>query len=143
MDIKTIIKPLYNGSGSIVRITPDHYPLLRSWYAARGRTMPNEELLSDMGFIIDGRIAGWLYVTNSSMAMIEGVIADPSTVPSLRRQSLRKLCGFLIDTALMLGFTEVFGISRHPSMAKISKELGFKQAKFSVFTLSVGQDDVL
>lgn len=143
MDLKSLLKPLYNGSGSIVRITPDHYPMLRSWYEARGKRMPNTELLSDMGYIVDGRIAGWLYVTNSSMAMIEGIIADPATIPSLRKQSLRKLCGFLIDTALMLGFTDVFGISRHPSMTKISKEFGFKQAEFNIFTLSTGQDDVL
>lgn len=136
-------KMLYNGLGSIVRVTPDHYPMLQSWYEARGRKMPNTELLSDMGYIVDGRIAGWLYVTNSSMAMIEGIIADPNTVPSLRRQSLRKLCGFLIDSALMLGFTEIFGISRHPSMTKVGKELGFKSAKFNIFTLSVGQDDVV
>lgn len=101
-----------------------------------------EDCISDLGYIVDGRVAGWLYVTNSNCAMIEGIIADPNTVPSLRQQSLRKLCGFLVDTALMLGYTNIFGISKHPSMAKVSKELGFKMSNdFKVFTLNTGREE--
>lgn len=133
---------LRNPHSSIVRVTPDHYPMLKRWYKGHGKDfIVLEDVISDLGYIVDGRVAGWLFVTNSNVAMIEGIISNPESVPSLRRTSLRKLTGFLVDASLMLGFTNIFGISKHPSMAKVAKELGFKSGKdFSVFTLNAGQD---
>jgi hypothetical protein len=128
-----------NAKESIVRIRPVHHELLRAWYAARGRQV-DTSTFSDCGFIVDGRIAGFLYVTNSNMAFIEGVIADPYTVPSLRRHSMKKLIGILIDTATMLGYDNIFGISRHPSMSKLGKEFGFKEEPFNVLMLSTDKD---
>lgn len=94
-----------------------------------------------MGYIVDGRVAGWLYVTNSEVAFIEGLIADPDTIPSLRKASMRKLVGFLIDTALMLGFTKVFAVSKHPSVDKLAKEFGFKgNSSLTVYTMSTDKD---
>lgn len=135
--LKTVLK----GSRSIVRVNPDHYPQLTSWYKGRGQRIDLEDSISDMGYIADGRVAGWLYITNSNCAMIEGLIADPNSLPSLRRASMRKLVGFLIDTALMLGFTNIFAISKHPSVAQLSKEFGFKvNDTLKVYTLNTGRD---
>lgn len=126
------------GHGSIVRITSDHYPLLKKWYKARGLKVDLEGNISDTGFIADGRVAGWLYVTNSNTAFIEGLISNPDTVPSLRRQSTRKLMGFLIDTALFLGFESIFAISRHPSVAKLAEEFAFKEnSTLKVYTMNI------
>lgn len=111
--------------GNIERIRPRHYKLLESWYAARGRKI-DTSTFSDMGFIVDGRAAGFLYVTNSNLAMIEGIVADPYTIPSHRRLSIEKLVGLLMDTALSLGFTNIFGISKHPAIIKVGKKYGFK-----------------
>lgn len=138
MPLKSILRP----SGSIVRVTPDHYPLITSWYEGHGTRIDNiEDAVSDLGYIADDRVAGFLYVTNSNCAMIEGVIANPHSVPSLRRASLRKLTGFLVDIALMLGYTNIFGISKHPSITKVARELGFKEhSDFKLVTLITGKD---
>lgn len=134
------LKSILRGSKSIVRITPDHLPLLKRWFKARGLAIDINSM-SDMGYIVDGRVAGWLFVTNSNSAMIEGLIADPHSVPSLRRASTRKLVGFLIDTSLMLGFTNIFAISKHPSIDQMSKEFGFKSnGNLKVYTLNASKD---
>lgn len=120
----------------IKRITTNHYPMIRQWYEARGKAAPSVETFSDLGWIADGRVAGWLYLTNSNMALIEGIIADPHSVPSLRKDSLRKLAGHLVDTALDLGYSNIFGITRHPSIDSVCKQLGFRSQEFRVWALS-------
>lgn len=135
------VKSLLKGSRTIVRITPDHYPQIHSWHEARGRRIDIEGNISDMGYLVDGRVAGWLYVTNSNAAFIEGLVADPNSVPSLRRASMRKLTGFLIDTAVMLGYTHIFAITRHPSVVKMAHEFGAKEnSSLKVFTISTERD---
>lgn len=118
-----------NAPKSIRKVTPADYPLIETWYAARGAKMPKNGILSDLGYIVDDRCVGWLYLTNSNMAMIENIVADPNTVPSLRRLSVKKLVGFLIDLATTMGYTNIFGITQHTSIMKLSKEFGFKELK--------------
>lgn len=114
---------------------------IADWYKGHGLSMPNSGMLSDMGFIADGRVAGWLYVTNSNLAIIENVISDPKSIPSLRRASLDKLMGFMIDTALAMGYTSIIGITKHPQMIKISKKFGFTEMKdFKLVALTTGDE---
>lgn len=96
---------------------------------------PRLSTLSDMGYIADGRVAGWIYLTNGNAAMLEWIISDPSTVPSLRKESLRKLVGFMVDTCLMLGYTNIFGISKNPAIVGVAKQFGFKSSEYTVYTL--------
>lgn len=98
--------------------------------------MPAKASLSDMGWIADGRVAGWLYVTPSNVALIEGIIADPHTVPSLRAESMQKLSGFLIDYALLMGYTNLVVITEHPSVAEACKRFGFTESKHRVFLMN-------
>lgn len=130
---------------AIRKYTKRDYPMIASWCRERGKPVPAPEILSDTGFIADNRVVGWLYITNSNVAMIENVISNPTTVPSLRRQSLRTLCAHLVDSALILGYVNIFGITNHPSIKKICKDMGFKEAQFSVFTLAepeMGPEDM-
>lgn len=114
----------------------EDYDTICSWYDKRGHKAPSIETLSDMGWIADERVAGWLYTTNSNMAMIEGIIANPDTTPSLRRESVERLVSFMIDVSLGLGFTQIFGITRNERMVGLCKKLGFKESIFRVMLLS-------
>ena len=130
-----------NAPKTVRKITPQDYPLIESWFKARGREMPKNGTLSDLGYIVDNRVAGWLYLTNSNIAMIENIIADPNTVPSLRRGSLKKLIGYLIDLAFCMGYTHIFGVSQHPKILELSKQFGFKELKtFKVVILSDNEE---
>ena len=68
---------------SLKRVTSKDFPVIVHWYRQRKLTPPDPRALSDVGFIADGRVAGWLYLTNSNIAMIEGIISDPSSTPGL------------------------------------------------------------
>jgi hypothetical protein len=112
---------------SLRRVTSKDFPLIVSWYKARQKHIPDPRALSDTVFIADNRVAAWLFLTNSNMAIIEGVISDPASIPSLRRESLNKLIGFMVDFAVELGYTQIIGITRHPQIEKLGKKYGFKQ----------------
>jgi len=111
---------------NLKRVTSKDFPKIVLWYRKRGLTPPDPRALSDVGFIADGRAAAWLYITNSNMAMIEGVISDPESTPSLRKESLNKLIGFIIDFAVSLGYTQIIGVTKHPNMLELVKRYGFK-----------------
>lgn len=114
---------------------------IADWYKRRGLITPNSNMLSDMGYISDGRVAAWLYITNSGIAMIENVISDPRSIPSLRRQSLHKLLGFLIDMATALGYTTILGITKHEGMIDTVKKFGFTELKDYKLVTLVTQDE--
>lgn len=119
----------------IRRYKHSDYPLLESWYKAHNKPCPPEASLSDMGWIADGRVAGFLYVTPSDVCLIEGMIANPDTVPSLRQESLHKLSGFLVDMALLMGYRNIVAITEHPSISSVCERLGFRELGHRVFTL--------
>lgn len=124
------------------RVTSKDFPKIVSWYKKRGKTPPDPRALSDLGFMADERVAAWLFLTNSNMVLIEGVIADPDSVASLRKESLNKLIGFMVDFALQLGYTQVIGITKHPSIERIGKKYGFKQlTSHKVLYLNAADDE--
>lgn len=122
-------------SDSTIVYKPRHYPIIAKWYTERGLPAPKMSTLSDTGFILDNRVAGWLYMTNSKLAMIEGIISNPQSIPSLRKTSLLRLCALLVDTALALGYTDIIGISEHPSVLEVGKKLGFKAKAYTLLSL--------
>jgi hypothetical protein len=99
------------------------------WYEQRGLPAPRRSSNSSLGCMADGRVAGFLYLTNSDVAMIEGIISDPRSVPSLRRESTTKLVGYFVDLATNLGYSTIIGISKHPSILKLGDKFGFKELK--------------
>lgn len=117
------------------------YKFIASWYEDRGLVAPERRMLSDLGFIVDNRVAGWLYLTNSNTAYIEWVISKPGTVPSLRRESLTRLIGLLVDTATMLGYDVIFGMSSHPSIGREAKKLGFVSQTHQIWLYKADGND--
>jgi len=119
----------------IRRYTSKDYPLISKWYVKHGMSPPKQECLSDMGYIVNERVAGWLYVTNSNVAMIEGVISDPDTLSSARKHDLKRLCGTLIDMSMALGCTQILAITDHPGIEQLCDDFGFKEIEKKAFLL--------
>lgn len=82
-------------------------------------------------------------MTNSNLAIIEGVISNPDTIPSLRKHSLKVLAGLMTDTAVSLGCTTVLAISKHPSIVELCGQMGFKElTDHRVFALKEHEPDI-
>ena len=125
---------------SLKRVTSKDFPMIVSWYRQRSLTPPDPRALSDVGFVADNRVAGWLYLTNSNIALIEGIISDPKSPPSLRNESLDKIIGFMIDFALELGYTQFIGITKHSKVEQRVKKFGFKVLPHRAVYLDASSD---
>lgn len=110
--------------------------MIAGWYLDRDMTPPAPESLSDVGYIVEERVAGWLYLTNSNVAMIEGIISDPLSLPSFRRLATKRLCGTLVDMAVALGYTKVLAITSHPAVVELAETMGFEELDKRVFILN-------
>jgi len=79
------------------------------WYQKICRSNPPKpDSLSTLGIIIEHQqekiCAGFLYITNSDIALIEFVIANPDAKGSVRKESLKKLLTQLEDEANYKGY---------------------------------------
>lgn len=119
----------------IRRYNKSDYHLIASWYLKRGLPVPPKSMLPRTGFIVDDRVAGFLYLTDGNIALVDGLISDPDTIPAYRTQSLEKLCGLLIDTAVMYGYTNILAATTSPSVKSIAKKLSFKATDYELFLL--------
>lgn len=137
----SLLQTLWANLMAITRIKPKDYQTIASWYHAHKLTPPAWQDLSETGWIADNRVAGWLLCTNSSVAIIEHLISNPETVPSLRKESIEKLAGFMIDTALLLGYSNIIAASKHPSVDKVARRFGFKKTDLSFYLLSEQDSD--
>lgn len=129
----------------IRRYTAKDFAMIKRWYKARKLPIPQEAALSDSGWIADERVAGFLYLTNSNIAMLDGVISDPNTLPSHRRQSLQQLCSVLVDSAVMLGYTNIIAATTSDSIKDICRKLRFRPTTYQMFILQekdIEDDDI-
>lgn len=83
----------------IRKFKPEDYGQLASWAADRDVSLPPLDALSTIGLIVDDVAAGFLYFTNSSIALLEGFIANPKTDKNDRDSAVNWITLNLIELA--------------------------------------------
>ena len=110
-----------------VNLHSGDYNTLCSWWAHYGHPYVPKDILPTTGLIIDGEAAGFLYTTNSKMAMLEWIVAAPDA--HHRKPAIRAICESLEFLAKQLGFKATCGSVTNASMVKLSASLGYTLAK--------------
>lgn len=111
----------------VERYAPDkHEAQVVEW--CKGREVPATvlEFRPEIGLIVPGYVVGFLYQTDSPIAMIEGVVANPDTKESERFTAIWDLWIEMIDVAKELGFHELWGYSSVPAMRDMCIRLGYR-----------------
>jgi len=92
---------------------------------------PKDYLPSDGtgGIIIEDNgkpvIAGFIYQTNSKLAMIEGIISDPNYKDTKKRDNaVRALSLHLEETTKLMGYKYIISITDNKKMINLGIELG-------------------
>lgn len=101
------------------------YVRLESWWKGHKWTPLHSDCLPETGFIVNNICAGFLYKTDSNIAILEFVIADPESDKKERDKALDCLFDTLINTAKEMGFHNIMGWLNHPSLVKRYEKFGF------------------
>lgn len=97
---------------------------IKSWYLKRGIVF-DTSYLPKFGLIADGICAGFLYRTDSTLAVVGNLVSDPDSDRETRSQALDLLIEMLYSRARFEGFKRVTAASNLNSVKKRLVSLGF------------------
>lgn len=106
------------------------------WRIARGLQPWPESVLPAFGLFVEEVAAGFIYVTDSDMALLEGYVTNPDASPEARNQALDEVTDGLLARCKALGMKRVVAFARDSSIVNraISKGLHNK----GPYTMLVG-----
>lgn len=108
------------------------------WYAARGQIAPGADTLPRIGLIEPGVAAGWVYLTDSRLALLENYITNPAASATERNLALDEITGTLIAEAKAAGRTKIYALTTNESIAVRAMQHGMHDAgTFRVLELEV------
>lgn len=96
-----------------------HAGLLDSWFRAWGYPgLGRLDAYPDTGFVVDDCVAGFVYLTNSSIAIYDQWVSDPAVEVSRRRRALDFLHHLLGELCLERGYPFVSTQVHHDSLIR-------------------------
>jgi hypothetical protein len=122
--------------------TSDYKTMVR-WYEDWEVSPPAREDISDLGFVLHDSVICFIFITNSNVAMIEGLVADRALLPKKRAMLVKQMCSIMTDVCVAMGYTTVIAITDHPSVEHICDNLGFQEVKKKVFALVESPEELL
>jgi hypothetical protein len=106
-----------------------HYVEVASWWSKRKWPIIPPDMLSKLGIVVqkDGEniCAGWLYRTDSTVAWLEFIVANPGASGKMRYKALDLLIETLLGHAKNMGFEAVFSSLKHRGLMKKFEKAGF------------------
>ena len=102
-----------------------HFEDFTAWYAPRLEAPVGPEFLPKVGYVVPGLAMGFLYQTDSAIAHIEGLVANPGAQGQARTQAIDEVVIAIIDEAKRLGFKTLHGLTELPVIVERAKRLGF------------------
>lgn len=101
------------------------YELLQSFYRSHGLIAPPRHSLPHYGLITEC-VAGFLYLTNSSVALIDGVVSNKQASKEQKQSDLKALSEALINKAQQLGCWRVVCFTNISSIKALTEVFGAK-----------------
>lgn len=109
--------------------TSDQYSIIKGWWLDHGWTPISPDLLPPNGYIVwqglQPLVSGFLYLTDSSFAVLDWVLSSPISDRIERGQALDLLLDSLIQTARDHKKTTIFTTSKHSKLLERYKAKGF------------------
>jgi len=100
---------------------------MNRWYTQRGEPAIKVEMLPRLGFLVPGVAAGFLYQTDSSMALVEGFVSNPEALLCKRVKALHLILEGLTSAARGFGFKLVVGSSKRTGPVSLTLRQGFRR----------------
>lgn len=127
--------------GSILsarRVLDLDFDEISRWFDVRGKTMPHRSLFPSTGFIVNGIAAGFVYFTDSNVAIIEGYISNPHVDSKTRSNALDIITAELLMKAKSSGYKLLKCDTQLEAIKIRAKKHGFKPVgSYESFVLEI------
>ncbi|WP_163998233.1 hypothetical protein [Pyxidicoccus caerfyrddinensis] len=101
-----------------------HFEQIKGWLQLWNESMTHDAL-PQTGYIIPGRAAGFLYRTDSSVALIENLVAAPGMSREERSTYVDAIVAAICAEAERLGFKILLGYTQLDAVVKRAERFGF------------------
>ncbi|MFP2911257.1 hypothetical protein ACLESD_40780 [Pyxidicoccus sp. 3LFB2] len=101
-----------------------HFEQIKDWLQFWDELMTPESL-PQTGFIIPGKAAGFMYRTDSTVALIENLVAAPGMSREERTDYIDAIVLAIAEEATRLGFKILVGYTQLDAVVKRAERLGF------------------
>lgn len=112
---------------NVRRIEREDYNSIYEWFRGWDLPPPPVEFLSNVGFIVPGVAAGYLYITNSKIGIIDSYISNVKASKMERKEAIDMITSDIITLAKELGIKILKCDSTYESIKVRAKNFGFKE----------------
>ena len=109
----------------VIHATDEHVQTAKQWLCARGGPEESDAGFSATGFVVPDLAAVWLYLTNSGVAMIEHLTANPAASKQDRDAALNAVLSSALAEAEALGAVSVIAMVGLPIVEARLRKHGF------------------
>lgn len=99
---------------------------VNGWYCSRGMRPLSYHMFPDVGYIVPGIGAGFLYQTDSSLCFIDGYISSPVSTREERREAFDLITNAIIRTAKDHGFQQILAYTRNHGVKERCERFHFQ-----------------
>jgi hypothetical protein len=107
--------------------TDNDYREMVSWFNLRQLPSPKASHLPKVGYFAPGAAAGFLYMTDSAVCLLDTFIANPDCENAKRDSAINLIAAHLINAARSHGFETIICSSGSYSIKSRAEKLGFKK----------------
>ncbi len=105
-----------------------HGRMIQSWAGERGLAVPLDQLPNG-GRIVEDVAVGFMYRTDSKVAILEGLVANPEAPDQLRDVAVDRIIGALFDMVRADGYERVWAWTAQPAVVERCRRLGFDEGR--------------
>jgi len=106
---------------------PEDHEVIAEWWKGHGWPVIPPPMLPRTGIIVDGYCAGFLYRTDSAVAIFEWIVANPASDKIERAKALDTLIEAALAEAKSMGAVAVFTMAKHPKLLSRYEQHGFQR----------------
>ena len=108
------------------RFTPSDLVSISAWHVAHGLPPVPAEIVPKVGLVAPGVAALFIYQTDSSIALIEGLISNPAAPLRDRIEAIDQLMDACTELAFSMGFKQVIGFPKDNGTLKRAKRHSYE-----------------
>lgn len=100
--------------------------VVNAWHVAHRKPELTAEVLPGFGLLVPGVAAGFAYITDSSVALLENYITNPAADSLARHSALVDITSGLIAHCREAGMGMVLALTQDESVAQRARETGLR-----------------